>query len=113
MDLPLGLISKRVSCAPERSYCVKSALSTKAAAWRSLLKVGIFFFIGLDLLLVHLARADRPDQCLLPFVAQRKNDEHAAPIIGSADRAKATLCEWAASGSMAIGRAKRLSMTET
>src|SRR5260370_29378279 len=47
MDLSLRLISKRTNCAPERSYCDRSALSTKAVAARSLLKVGILFFISL------------------------------------------------------------------
>src|SRR5271170_5230621 len=57
MDLSFGLISKRVNLAPERSYWVRSAFSTNAAAARSLLKVGIFFFIRIDLLLVHVTGA--------------------------------------------------------
>src|ERR1700683_2984258 len=84
MDLSFGLISKRVNCAPERSYCVRSALSTKAAAARSVLKAGIFFFIRFDLLLVHVAGTDRPDQHFVTFTAKREHDEYASPLFRSA-----------------------------
>src|SRR5260370_4906624 len=89
MDLSLRLISKRTNCAPDRSYCDRPALSTKAAAARSLLKVGIFFFIGLDLLLVHVSGADGPDQKFVAPAPKREYDEHAAPFIRSSDRAQA------------------------
>src|SRR5271157_5298997 len=91
MDLSLRLISKRTNCAPERSYCDRSALSTKASAARSLLKVGIFFFIGLNLLLVHVTGADGPDQKFIAPAPQRGDDEHAAPFICSSDRAQPPL----------------------
>src|SRR4029077_16874182 len=76
MDLSFRFISKRTVCAPERSYFDKSALSTKAAAARALLNAGIFFFIGFDLLLVHVARADRPDQLLIALASQREHKKH-------------------------------------
>src|SRR5208337_720041 len=90
MDLSLRLISKRTNCAPERSYCDRSALSTKAAAARSLLKVGIFFFIRFNLFFACTAR-DGTDQKFVALPPEREYDEHAAPFLRSPDRAKTVL----------------------
>src|ERR1700688_2930872 len=91
MDLSLRLISKRTNRAPERSYCDRSGRSTNAAAARSLLKAGIFFFEGINLLFVHVAGADGPDQKFLAFPPKRENDEYAAPFFRAADPAKTIL----------------------
>jgi hypothetical protein len=64
-------------------------LATKAAAARSLLKAGIFFFIGIDLLLVHVPGTDRPDQKFIALAAKRKYDEHPTSFLGSTDCAEA------------------------
>src|SRR5207302_415735 len=94
MDLSLRFISKRTVCAPERSYCDKSALSTKAAAARALLNAGIFFFIGFDLLFVHVTGADRPDQLLIAPVLialapQREHKEYSPAVASLSHRAYA------------------------
>src|ERR1035438_2125671 len=91
MDLSLRLISKRTNCAPERSYRDRSARSTKAAAARSLLKAGIFFFEGINFLFVHVAGAHGTDQKFLTFLSKRENDEYAAVFLRAADGAKAIL----------------------
>src|SRR5208283_396362 len=91
MDLSLRLISKRTNCAPERSYCDRSARSTNAVAARSLLKAGIFFFEGINLLFMHVASAYRPDHKLLAFPPKRENDEYAASFVRPADGAKSIL----------------------
>src|SRR6266481_2237625 len=94
MDLSLRFISKRTVCAPERSYRDKSALSTKAAAARALLNAGTFFFIGFDLLLVHVTRADRPDQLLITVLIalapQREHKKYSPATASLSHSAKAT-----------------------
>src|SRR5579863_1550929 len=89
MDLSLRFISKRTVCAPERSYCDKSALSRNAAAACVLLKAGIFFFIGFDLLFVHVARADRPDQLLIILASQGEHKKYFPAIASLSHSAKA------------------------
>src|SRR5579875_1259623 len=53
--------SNKTRLAPERSYCVRSAVSRNAAACLSLLNAGIFFFIVLNLLAVHISSTYRAD----------------------------------------------------
>ena len=49
------------------------------ACW-SVSKLGIFFFIALDLLPVHVASAHWPDVPMLPTLSYGKHDEHSAPV---------------------------------
>jgi hypothetical protein len=49
---------------------------------------------------VHVPGADGPDQQLIALAPERKYDEHAAPFIGSSDRAKALF-------SLAVGRVRQ------
>src|SRR6266446_919731 len=116
MDLSLRFISKRTVCAPERSYRDKSALSTKAAAARALLNAGIFFFIGFDLLLVHVTRADRPDQLLITCLSplrrnvNTRNTLRPLPVCPTAQKRLSSL-ELAALEMMARGRANKPSIS--
>jgi len=62
---------------------------------------------------MHVAGANGPDEQFIAFAPEREHDEHTPPFVRPAYGAKAPLAfEWAASGRMAIGRVKRLSITE-
>src|SRR5580704_11545009 len=74
-DLSLGRSSNRMSRPPERSYSVRSAVATKCSASSSVLRTGNFFFIGCDLLLMHVAGAHGADQPLLAPQAPSEGDK--------------------------------------
>src|ERR1051326_3643138 len=65
----------------ERSYCVRSEFATKASASLSLLSFGNFFFIEPDLSLVHVTRADWPDERSTVLHTQCEHDKH-IPFLG-------------------------------
>jgi hypothetical protein len=73
---------------PEKAYCDKSALSTKAAAAREFLNAGTFFFTGFDLVFVHVTRADRPDQSLIALAQHREDQKYFPTAAGLSHRAK-------------------------
>src|SRR6202044_520478 len=81
--------SNRGGLRPDRSYSLKSAVSTKRSASTSVLKVGIFLFIAGNLPAVHVAGADRPNQALAATLADRKHQKDGTPVCGLADGAKA------------------------
>src|ERR1700692_1792938 len=56
--------SNRTGVRPDRSYSLRSAVSTKRSASASLLKVGIFFFITHNLLPVHETGGNRANETL-------------------------------------------------
>src|SRR5258708_20413883 len=71
--------SNRTGFARERSYSVRSAVQTNASASLSLLKVGIFFFIVLNFLSVHLASSNGPDILFTFLLADREGREDMPP----------------------------------
>src|ERR1700733_4562452 len=80
IDLFLRLNSKRTGTISEKSYSLRSALSTKASASASVLNFGNFFFMGFNLLPVHVTCADGPDQKIFPFLPESKNNKHVPPF---------------------------------
>src|SRR5258708_27241171 len=71
--------SNRTGFAPERSYSVRSAVPTNASASLSLLKVGIFFFIVLNFLSVHVASSNGPDILFTFLLADREAQKDIPP----------------------------------
>src|SRR5580693_5823374 len=74
--------SNLVGVRPERSYSVRSAVSTKRSASASVLKVGIFFFIAGNLLLVHVTGADGTKQALPIAFPDGKHQKNGATARG-------------------------------
>src|SRR5215207_8214368 len=64
--------SNRTGLKPDRSYSVKSAVATKFSACLSVLNLGIFFFIVLHLLPMHVAGADWSNEALAVACSERK-----------------------------------------
>lgn len=62
IDVSLRFNSKRIGTMPEKSYTLRSAVSTKASASSSVLKSGNFYFMSCYLLCVHIPRTDRSYQ---------------------------------------------------
>src|SRR5580704_19714276 len=60
---------------PERSYSVRSAVSTNRSASSSLLNVGIFFFIAPNLLPVHVTGSNGADQALSITLPEGEDQE--------------------------------------
>src|SRR5579885_3162677 len=91
----LGSISNRMGLNPERSYWVRSAFATNRSAAASLRRGGIFLrrraFIVIDLLLVHVPGADRPDERPAVDRPQHEHQEDVATCSGFPDRAQAPL----------------------
>src|SRR5665213_3499113 len=86
-----GWNSKRINCPPDRSYSVRSELSTNSSASLSLFSVGSFFsffLIVLNLLPVHVAGAQGADECVLALLAQGEDDQHRPPFARPSDRLK-------------------------
>src|SRR6266481_2254108 len=81
----LGSNSNLTALPPDRSYCVRSAVSTKCCASSSVSKLGIFFFIIVYLLLVHVSSADRSDIFLAVAFPDCENDEQGSAVSGPAD----------------------------
>src|SRR5476651_467663 len=79
-DLFLRLSSNRIGVMSEKSYCARSALATTASAWASVLNSGNFFFMGFDLLPMHEAGADGPDQRPSILRSKREHDEQAPAL---------------------------------
>jgi hypothetical protein len=63
----------------DRSYRVRSALATKASASSSLCSFGGFYFIGINLFLVHKAGADWANERCTTAISQRKYGQHVSP----------------------------------
>src|SRR6266481_2157490 len=98
----LGSNSNLTALPPDRSYCVRSAVSTKCCASSSVSKLGIFFFIIVYLLLVHVSSADRPDIFLAVAFPNCENDEQGSAVSGPADGPMPFL-GWAGSGRRMMG----------
>src|SRR5271170_4609150 len=66
--------------------CEKSILerswARNASACRSVLSRGTFFFIGCNLLRVHVASGHRTDEAATVFRSYREGDEHWPPRAG-------------------------------
>src|SRR6266446_2186443 len=80
-----GSNSNLTALPPDRSYCVRSAVSTKCCASSSVSKLGIFFFIVVYLLLVHVSSAHRPDIFLAVAFPDCENDEKGFAVSRPAD----------------------------
>src|SRR5689334_20471872 len=83
--------SKVAGLKPDRSYSERSAVSTNRSASSSVTKVGIFRFIVGQLLAVHVAGADRPDQLQAVTLADGEHEEDGAALLRSADPLKSPL----------------------
>src|SRR5215472_9859152 len=83
--------SNRDGCSPDRSYSLRSAVSTKCSASASVRKVGIFFFITRDLPRVHVTGTNWTDQALAVSRPDREDQKDRASGGGLADRAQALL----------------------
>src|SRR5208282_216389 len=95
---------------PERSYSLRSAVSTKRSASASVLKVGIFFFIAPNFLPVHVAGTDGANQALaamLPDGEDQKTDRPRAVLPIARRRFSPSEC--ASSGMTSRGRSKSAS----
>ncbi len=80
--------SKCTRVKPERSYSLRSAVSTKRSAALSDLKAGIFFFIARDLPTVHVPGADRAN--VVPATASTSRYSAAATCASSSASAAAS-----------------------
>src|SRR5260370_34544183 len=76
---------------PERSYSLRSAVSTKRSAAASVLKVGIFFFIAHDLLPVHVTGGNRANQARPATLADGEDQKDRSAAPGLADCPKPAL----------------------
>src|SRR5665213_2643102 len=76
----LGSNSNWTAFPPERSYRVRSELATKRSACASVLNVGIFLFIVLDLLCMHVACTDGANNRLATTRPHREHDKDVPPI---------------------------------
>src|ERR1700690_1519608 len=76
--------SKRTGIMPDKSYWVRSAVAMNCSAASSVFRAGSFFnlgflfFIVADFLLVHEARAYRPDQHSFRALPQRERHKNMA-----------------------------------
>ena len=66
-------------------------MATKRSAAASLVKVGIFFFIALDLLRLHVPGAERADEPCSVARPDREDEEHAPPFLRFPSRSHARL----------------------
>src|SRR5579859_645342 len=69
---------------PERSNSVRSASAMNFSAALSVFSFGNFFIV-IDLLLVHVARADRTDEPFAFPPSQRENDQDASALTALAN----------------------------
>src|SRR5712671_2477559 len=92
--------SKCVAFPCDKSYSERSAVSTKRSAALSLLRSGSFFFIVVNLLLVHEPRTDRTDIFLSVTLPQGEHQEHIPPLPRLPDSLQALL----AGGMRRIGK---------
>src|SRR5690554_6633289 len=89
-EAAFGSISNRIGLKPDKSYSVRSAVSTNSSASASLRSGGRglrCFFIVRDLLLMHVAGADGPELRLAVDLSQHEHHEHIATGSGFADSA--------------------------
>src|SRR6187200_3136 len=77
--------SNLIGCISDRSYSDKSAASKNASASSSLLRVGSFFDITVDLVLVHVPGTDWPNISRAPVDAIRECHKYPSHGINRSD----------------------------